>query len=50
MGKATPMLQFLGEDDIAPVLAEVHKGAYNSHIGIKAPTPKLLGVGYYWPI
>lgn len=50
MGKATPILIFLEESDIALVLVEVHKVAYNSHISGKALAQKLLKTYYYWPI
>lgn len=36
------MLRCLGEHEIIQVLAEIHKGAYNSHIGGKALTENLL--------
>lgn len=49
MGIATPMLQCLGEHKTAIVLAKVHKGACDIHIGGKAIVQKFLREGYYWP-
>lgn len=39
------MLRRMGEHETALVLMEVHKSAYNSHIGVKALTHKILMVG-----
>lgn len=39
------MLRCLGEHETTMVLAEVHNGACNSHIGEKALTHKLLWAG-----
>lgn len=36
MGRVSPMLWCLGEHETILVLVEVHKGAYNSHIGGKS--------------
>lgn len=47
--RAYPMLWCLGEHEIARVLAEVHKEAYNSQTIKKAFIYKLLRLGYYWP-
>lgn len=49
MGIYFIILTFIGENEIALVLREVHEGAYNSHIGGRALAHKLLRVGYYWP-
>lgn len=43
------MLRCMGEYESSLVLAKVHKGAYNSHIGRKSLAHKLLRVVYYWP-
>ena len=48
MGRTTPMLRCLGEDETNMVLLEVHKGVCGSHIGGRALAAKLLRSGYYW--
>jgi len=49
MGRATPMLGCLGEEETDLVLLEVHKGVCGSHIGGRSLEAKLLSAGYYWP-
>lgn len=47
--RTSPMLMCLSENETAMVLAWVHKGACNSHIGRKIFVHNLLWAGYYWP-
>jgi len=49
MGRATPMLRCLSEEETNLVMLEVHEGVYGSHIGGRALAAKLLRAGYYWP-
>jgi len=49
MGRATPMLRCLGEDETDLVLLEVHEGVCGSHIGGRSLAAKLLRSGYFWP-
>jgi len=49
MGRATPMLRCLGEEETELVLLEVHEGVCGSHIGGRSLAAKLLRSGYYWP-
>jgi len=49
MGRATPMLRCLGEEETELVLLEVHEGVCGSHIGGRSLAAKLLRAGYYWP-
>lgn len=49
IGRATPILRCLGEEEINLVLLEVHEGVYGSHIDGRASASKLLRPGYYWP-
>lgn len=49
MGRASPMLRCLGEEETSLVLLEVHECVCGSHIGGRALAAKLLRAGYYWP-
>jgi len=49
LGRATPMLRCLGEEETELVLLEVHEGVCGSHIGGRSLAAKLLRAGYYWP-
>jgi len=49
MGRASPMLRCLGEDETNVVLLEVHEGVCGSHIRGRELAAKLLRTGYYWP-
>jgi len=49
MGRATPMLRCLGEEETELVLLEVHEGVCGSHVGGRSLATKLLRAGYYWP-
>ena len=46
MGKATPMLRCVGENETKLILLEVHEGVCGIHIGGRALAAKLLRVGY----
>ena len=45
MGRATPMLRYLGEDETDLVLLEVHEEVCGSHLGGQSLAAKLLKVG-----
>lgn len=49
MGRASPMLRCLGEDETNLLILEVYEGVCGSHIGGRALSAKLLRAGYYWP-
>jgi len=49
MGRATPMLRCLSEEETELVLLEVHEGVCGSHIGGRSLAAKLLRASYYWP-
>jgi hypothetical protein len=47
MGRASPMLRCLSEEETNLVLLEVHEGVCGSHIGGRALAAKILRAGYY---
>lgn len=49
IGRSSPIIRCLGEDDTTLFLAEIHQGTCNIHIGGRSLTHKLLREGYYWP-
>ena len=49
MGRATPMLRCLGEEETDLILLEVQEGVCGSHISGRSPAAKLLRAGYYRP-
>ena len=49
MGKYTPMLRCVVEDEIELVIREVHEGACGSHISGRDLSRKIPRVDYYLP-
>jgi len=48
-GFITPLIKCLGPDQTQEVLADVHDGICDQHLGAKALAKKVLRAGYYWP-
>lgn len=46
---ATPLLKFLGNEEVAYVLLEVHERIDGQHLEARALAKKILRVGYFWP-
>jgi len=48
-GFITPLIKCLGPDQTQEVLANIHDGICDQHLGAKALANKVLLAGYYWP-
>lgn len=49
MGRASPMLRYILEEDSVFVIKDVHERVCDSHIGGRALSKKILLAEYYWP-
>jgi hypothetical protein len=48
-GFITPLIKCLGANETQEVLADLHDGICEQHLGAKALAKKVLRAGYYWP-
>jgi hypothetical protein len=44
-----PLIKCLGPNETKEVLADIHDGICEQHLGAKALAKKALRAGYYWP-
>lgn len=46
IGKSSPMLRYVAEEEVGLITKEVHEGVCESHIGGRALSGKILGAVY----
>ena len=48
-GHTLKLLKYIGQDQVALVMAEVHVRACNNHLGGRSLAAKIPRAGYFWP-